>query len=144
MFVNLLLKNKNVCKFLNCYDIIIPVPVHRKRRSERGYNQTELIAKELANNLRITYSSSSLIKDKNIKPLSSMGAKERKNQIKNVFKVKNIESIKGKKVVLFDDIYTTGSTYIECKRVLIETGAKEVGILTLARDAYKSTKERKK
>ena len=79
------------------YDIIIPVPVHRKRRSERGYNQTELIAKELANNLKITYSSSSLIKDKNIKPLSSMGAKERKNQIKNVFKVKNIESIKGKK-----------------------------------------------
>ena len=54
MFVNLLLKNKNVCKFLNCYDIIIPVPVHRKRRSERGYNQTELIAEELASNVKST------------------------------------------------------------------------------------------
>lgn len=142
LFSEELLNNKKLCKFLNNYDIIIPVPVHRKRKNERGYNQTELVAREIVKNTNLTILKNVLIKEKNIKPLSSMNAKERKQNIKGTFKVIENSNIKNKKVLIFDDIYTTGSTTKEATRVLREAGVSKVGILTIARDTY--TKERNK
>ena len=127
MFANEIVKNEKICKFIKSYDIIIPVPVHWKRKLERGYNQTELI-----------------IKEKNIKPLSKMGAKDRKKNIKGVFSIKNNQRIFNKKVLLFDDIYTTGSTFKECEKILKEAGAKEVGMLSLARDTYTNKQKKGK
>lgn len=71
-----------------------------------------------------------------------MNAKERKQNIKGTFKVIENSNIKNKKVLIFDDIYTTGSTTKEATRVLREAGVSKVGILTIARDTY--TKERNK
>lgn len=156
-FSECLLKNKKVCKFLKSYDIILSVPLHKKRQRERGYNQSTLIAKELAkgiNNQIEIYSSKNmlhkkleiknnfnlklfdkvLIKNRNIKPQSEKGIKERINDVKGIYSIANNSCIYGKKILLFDDIYTTGSTTNECKKVLLEAGAKEVGILTIAKD----------
>ncbi len=160
-FSECLLKNKKVCKFLKSYDIILSVPLHKKRQRERGYNQSKLIAKELAkginnqieiysskkvmlhkkienekiiNNYSLKFLDKVLIKNKNIKPQSEKGIKERINDVKGIYSIVNNSCIYGKKVLLFDDIYTTGSTTNECKKVLLEAGAKEVGILTIAKD----------
>lgn len=147
MFVNEIIKNKKVCNFIKSYDIIIPVPVHWRRKLERGYNQTELITKELSRELKINYYKNILVKDKNIKPLSKMGAIDRKRNIKGAFKINNNNNNKillNKKVLLFDDIYTTGSTYRECRRIIKEAGAKEIGILSLARDTLKNKQKKGK
>ena len=75
-----------------------------------------------------------LKKSKNLKPQSLKGVNERINDIKGAYFVDNKEKILGKNVLLFDDIYTTGATANECKNVLLNAGASQVGILTLARD----------
>ena len=144
LFLNEIIKNKNICNFIKSYDIIIPVPVHWKRKLERGYNQTELIIKEISKLLKVDFSKNTLIKEKNIKPLSKMGAKDRKKNIKGVFSIKNNQRIFNKKVLLFDDIYTTGSTFKECEKILKEAGAKEVGMLSLARDTYTNKQKKGK
>ena len=144
MFANEIVKNEKICKFIKSYDIIIPVPVHWKRKLERGYNQTELIIKEISKLLKVDFSKNTLIKEKNIKPLSKMGAKDRKKNIKGVFSIKNNQRIFNKKVLLFDDIYTTGSTFKECEKILKEAGAKEVGMLSLARDTYTNKQKKGK
>ena len=142
LFSNCILNNKNTCKFINNYDLIIPVPLHRKRKNERGYNQSELIARKVVNQLQnkssnkpsIKLDTKSLRKIKNTKPQSTLKLPDRIKSVKGAYKVKNPEVIKGKKVLIFDDIYTMGNTYNECKKVLIEAGAEEVGIFTIARD----------
>ena len=133
-FAKIILKNKKVCGFLEKYDIIIPVPIHKKRRLKRGYNQTELIAKEICKNISLELKTGVLIKQKNIVAQSELNKNERKQNIKNAFEIKNINEIIDKKILLFDDIYTTGSTVNECSRILRKAGAKQVGVLTIAKD----------
>ena len=132
-FSKCMLKNKNLCNFLKSYDIIIPVPLHKKRKMERGYNQSALIAKDLAKNLKLKYYDI-LIKNTNTKPQSSKSLKERKESVVGIYEIKNKSLVKGKSVVIFDDIYTTGSTLEECKKVLLKCKAKKVGLLALAKD----------
>ena len=141
-FTECLLKNKKVCQFLKSYDIILSVPLHKKRLRQRGYDQSQLIAKELAkkfnynlhNKKELIYYNNILIKNKNTKPQSLKDMQSRIKDVIGIYEVKNIEKILGKNIVIFDDIYTTGSTLKECKKVLLEAGAKNVGILALAKD----------
>jgi predicted amidophosphoribosyltransferase len=160
------ISNKKVYNFLNQYDIITPVPLHSKRKLERGYNQAEQVLKLvfkdnninnnqafrqiLKNNIKlekysksetikgqIEYNNNILEKVKNIKPQSTKSGAERKQNTKNAFRIKNENAkkiIKQKNVLVFDDIYTTGSTFNECKRVLLENGAKSVGAFMIAKD----------
>lgn len=133
-FSEILIKNKKVCKILKSCDIIIPVPLHKIRLHERGYNQSELIINDVAKKINLQVEINVLKKIKNIKPQSEKGYKERMKDIKGVYIVENYERIIGKKVLVFDDVYTTGSTTNECKKVLLEAGAKKVVILTMTRD----------
>lgn len=133
-FATIILNNQKICKYIEKYDYIIAVPIHKKRLIERGYNQSELILKEISKRrLNITFENKVLVKTKNNVPQSTLNKDERELNVKNVYLVMNSEKIKEKKVLIFDDISTTGNTVNECARVLIENGAKEVGILTLAR-----------
>ena len=116
------------------YDIIIPVPIHKKRKHRRGYNQTELVAKEISHQLKIKMGKDVLIKNINTKAQSELSKKERNDNIKGAFKVQNLQKIIGKKILLIDDIYTTGSTANECRKILKLAGAKNIGILTIAKD----------
>lgn len=133
-FSKIILKNKKVCGILYFYDIIIPVPMSTKKKQKRGYNQTELIARNIAKDLNLSLSLNNLQKIKDTKTQSKLNEEERQNNIKNVFIANNKLELKNKRIVLFDDIYTTGATVNECSRVLIEAGAKEILVLVLAKD----------
>lgn len=133
-FSKIILKNKKVCGFLKKYDIIIPVPIHEKRKKDRGYNQTELIAKYISKQLNIYIEKNALLKQKNTISQSELRKKERENNVKNAFIIKDSKRIENKKILLFDDIYTTGNTVKECCKVLKKAGAKQIGVLTIAKD----------
>lgn len=101
----------------------------------RGYNQSELIAKDLVHEIKnIKLENNVIIKNKNIVAQSLLNKKQRENNIKHVYQIKSAEKIINKKVLLLDDIYTTGSTLNECSKVLKEAGCKEVGVITIAKD----------
>lgn len=133
-FVKLLLNNKKICGFLENYDIMIPVPMYPKKQIQRGYNQAELIAKKLAKELAIYYEKDVLYKHKQTKTQSSLDKKSRQSNVKDAYNCENKQKINGKKVILFDDIYTTGSTAKECSKILKQAGAKEIVVLTIAKD----------
>ena len=134
IFSEIIINNKKIYGNLKKYDIIIPVPIHKKRKRQRGYNQSELIAKEIAKKTKIKYEPKCLVKKINTKPQSLLNKNDRRRNIKNAYKINNKEKLQDKKIILFDDIYTTGSTVNECSRILIKNGAKEVLVLTLAKD----------
>ena len=134
-FCEFIVKNKKVCEFLKKYDIIISVPMYKKKKNQRGYNQSELIAKETAKKVEnIEYRNDILIKIRNTAKQSSLNKEQRKENLKNAYVVNNKEYILNKNILIFDDIYTTGSTANECAKMLKEAGAKDVGILTIAKD----------
>lgn len=133
---------KQLINFIKNFDIIIPVPISRKRMKERGYNQSELVIKYVIKKLKqenikvnINLEKQCLYKIKNIKAQSTMKtAKERQNNIKGAYVVKNKNKILGKNIIIFDDIFTTGSTANECAKALKYSGARKIGIITIAKD----------
>lgn len=133
-FCEFIVKNKKAFDFIKSYDIIIPVPMHNRKKALRGYNQSELIAKELAKTAKIKIFTDVLIKTKNNKVQSSLNKQDRKNNVKDVYKLVKKEKIYNKKVLIFDDIYTTGATIEACKKEILTANVKSVGILTLAKD----------
>jgi len=139
-FEKIILNNKKVCDFINSYDIIIPVPIHNKRKLERGYNQTDLIVKKLVKDLKnsnnLIYGDNFLIKIKNNNKQSALNKEQRSRNVLNTYavneKIRNI--LNNKKILIFDDIYTTGSTLKECARVINRENPTEIGVLTIAKD----------
>ncbi len=108
--------------------ILIPIPITKRSRSVRGYNQSVLICKILVRNREnVTIEDSVLVKTKNHLPQNKIkNRNERLNNVKNSFRVKNIERVKGKIIILVDDVVTTGATLKEAKKVLVEAGTKKV------------------
>ena len=132
--VNFLLKNEKIFEILKSYDTIIPVPISKKRKKERGYNQSELIAKEIANNIHIKYNKYCLFKIKNIIEQSKLNKEQRQKNIQGVYRLEKLEMLKDKKILLIDDIYTTGSTVNECCKMLRQAHPEKIGVLTVAKD----------
>lgn len=133
-FTDLILKNENIFENIKNYDTIIPVPISKKRYKERGYNQSFLIAKEFANQSNLQILNNCLIKTKNIIEQSKLNKEEREKNIQGVYKLQNKKLIKNKKILLIDDIYTTGSTVNECSKILKQANPKSIGVLTIAKD----------
>lgn len=113
-------------------DAIVPVPLHPKRKKERGFNQAQIIAKELARVKGIELRDGLLVKIKNVPPQTSLRIEERVENVSGAFCVVKGEKIKERVVLLVDDVYTTGSTIRECSSVLRNAGVKEVRALTVA------------
>ncbi len=109
-------------------DLIVPVPLHKERKRSRGYNQAEILAKELGRYLGIPVSTKLLVRVKNTKPQKLLSAAERKNNLKKAFKtVENIVQLKHiRHILVVDDIYTTGSTLNSAALALMEAGVTEV------------------
>ena len=130
------LKNKKICEILKTYDIIIPVPIHNKRRKERGYTQSALIAKEFCKNINELEYEDILIKKKNTIAQSTLNKEERLKNAIDMYKIKENKQdiIYNKNVLIFDDIYTTGATANECAKAIREANPSKVGILTIAKD----------
>lgn len=112
-------------------DLLIPVPLHRSRLIKRRYNQSALLAKYLSKITQIPTDYASLIRQENTIPQAQLSQKQRKQNLKHAFSVKNPQKIKGKSVVLIDDVSTTGSTLSECARALKKAGVKDIYALTL-------------
>ncbi len=132
--VNFLLKNKKFFQILKSYDTIIPVPISAKRRKQRGYNQSALIAKEIAKKVQIEYKDQVLIKTQNIIEQSKLNKEERQKNVQGAYKLYQPEKINNKKILLVDDIYTTGSTVNECSKILNQAKPEKIGIFTIAKD----------
>ena len=114
-------------------DVLVPVPLHIRRLRERGFNQALLLVKELSRRTGIPYQERALAKIKETPVQISLKKRERAKNLKGAFQVKDEGAIKGKRVVLVDDVYTTGATVNECARALLKAGAKQVAVLTVAR-----------
>lgn len=135
MFSEFFVKNEKMCGFFEKYDIIIPVPMTNKKIKERGYNQTEIIAKIISQNItNITMQKNVLIKYKNNKVQSQLNKEQRQQ---NVYELINEEIIKNKNILILDDIYTTGATCNECVKTLRNAQPKKIGIITIAKDCEK-------
>lgn len=106
-------------------DVMIPVPLHIKRQRKRGYNQATVLAKALEKYLKLPVDDKFLIRVKNTVPQKELETKERKNNIEKAFQTSS-NVIKYRKVILVDDIYTTGATINECAKVLKKAGVQEV------------------
>ena len=113
--------------------LVIPVPLHRKRLRQRGFNQSLLMAGAVGKRHGIPLDARSLRRPVASEPQVTLGRKERERNVRGVFAVADREHIRGKGILLVDDVYTTGSTLKECARVLLRAGAREVYVLTLAR-----------
>ncbi|MBO6132833.1 MAG: ComF family protein [Lachnospiraceae bacterium] len=112
-------------------DAIIPVPLHESRLKERGYNQSELISERLGKLLDIPVQSHLVSRIKNTKPQKKLNSIERRKNLKKAFKYeRNVVQLKS--VIVFDDIYTTGSTIDSLSLVLKEAGVKNVFFITLS------------
>ena len=133
-FVNFVLKNEKIFEKLQSYDTIIPVPISKKRMKERGYNQSLLIAKKLSREVKIPLQVNCLLKTKNIIEQSKLNKEQRKQNIQNVYELKNREILNNKRILLIDDIYTTGSTVNECAKILQQARPEKIDVLVLAKD----------
>ena len=129
-----MLKNEKIFENIKKYDKIIPVPVSKKRNKERGYNQSLLIAGEIANKTNLELVNNCLIKTKNIIEQSKLNKEDRQQNIQGVYSLQNKSLITNKKILLIDDIYTTGSTVNECSKILQQANPKKIGVLVLAKD----------
>lgn len=114
-------------------DTILSVPLHKDREATRGYNQSELLAKGLSRFLKIKYNGGILKRLKTTNHLASCNKKERGNIIHDAFAIDNSEKIKGKTVIIVDDVFTTGATINECCKVLKKNGAKKIIAITVAK-----------
>lgn len=112
-------------------DALIPVPVHPRRRRVRGFNQAELLAKRLGERLEIPVRTDLLARVKNTRPQKELGSLGRLNNLLSAFAVKRWDE-ELKRVVLVDDIYTTGSTAEACTRALLAAGAQKVFVVSAA------------
>ncbi len=113
-------------------DIIVPVPLHGRRLRARGFNQSLLLARQVAKRLALRVDYLNLIRVRPTCPQTGLKTKEREGNVKGAFDVKKEVVFRGKRVLLVDDVFTTGSTIKECARVLKKAGA-EVLVATLAR-----------
>ena len=133
-FIKIILKNKKICGFLKNYDIIIPVPISKKRNRQRGYNQSYLIAREIAKQINLKHEKNCFVKQKDTIEQSKLDKNQRKINVQNAYKIIDKEKIINKKIILLDDIYTTGNTVNECAKMLEQAGARMIGVLTIAKD----------
>ncbi|HEX6188225.1 MAG TPA: ComF family protein [Pyrinomonadaceae bacterium] len=115
-------------------DLIVPVPLHAAREGERGFNQAGVLARELARVTKLPIDEYSLVRRVHTeRHRAGMDARSRRDSVEGAFEVRRPEPIAGRRVLLIDDVFTTGATVCECAVVLKSAGAADVYVLTIAR-----------
>jgi ComF family protein len=117
----------------NPIDLIIPVPLHPKRLRWRGFNQSLLLARQVSRMYEVPVDPFLLYRSRETPPQTQLTEEERRKNVRGAFAMDAAKPLKGKSVLLVDDVYTSGATVNECSRVLVRGGAKTVHVLTLAR-----------
>ena len=129
---HLLLVETDKNNFLNDF-VLVPLPLHNKRKKWRGFDQALELSKEIGNYFDMPVLDNVLIRQKETPPQAELGKEDRAENIKNAFSCQNQNLIKNKKIFLVDDVYTTGATMKEATKTLKQNGAKEVWGLVIAR-----------
>lgn len=114
-------------------DFIVPVPLHRRRLRERGFNQAQLLGRVLAKQWRIPLSVDNLRRIRWTEPQTGLAADDRRRNVRGAFRVADPSRFRERRLLLVDDVYTTGGTVTECARALKAAGAGEVLAVTVAR-----------
>ena len=114
------------------FDLIIPVPLHHLKKSERGYNQSYYISKGVNRKLNLVLDERSVKRIKYTETQTSMNIREREKNISGAFKVKRINNISGKNILIIDDVITSGNTVSELGRILKKNGAAIIYAASLA------------
>ncbi len=113
-------------------DLIVPVPLHKQKKFKRGYNQSSMIVKGIARITNKNFDEKVIKRIKNTETQTHLHLHERIENVKNAFKITKSEKIKDKKILIVDDVCTTGSTVNEIAKTLLIAGAKKVNLATLA------------
>lgn len=114
-------------------DLLLPVPLHSGRLRARGFNQALVIARECLPQWRNRIAPDLLLRHRPAMPQALLSGKKRRGNLGNAFSLAQPNSVAGAKILLVDDVYTTGSTVNECSRVLSKAGAERIEVLTVAR-----------
>ena len=120
-------------------DVVVPVPLHRQKRKERGFNQVELFARPLARRLRVPYRPVLLMRSRPRPEKHLLTQEERWEAVRGAFVMRQGGRVDNSRVLLLDDVMTTGATLDACARALREAGARSVLGLTIARAARTAT-----
>lgn len=113
-------------------DLVVPIPLHWRRRWQRGYNQSEALARPIAKGLQAPFCSNWLRRKKHTAKQTSVKPEERREQLRGAFVAQTREAMRGKTILLVDDVLTTGSTASESGRALLAAGATRVVVAVLA------------
>jgi ComF family protein len=113
-------------------DLIVPVPISWSSLQQRGFNQTELLARQISKKLGIPVDQKAISRVRDTPSQTGLSKEERQKNLLSAFQVKHKQNVKGKNILLVDDVYTTGSTSRECTKVLLEAGAACVCVITWA------------
>jgi ComF family protein len=124
-----LLHQKAICEI----DLAVPVPLHWKKKQERGFNQSELMAKIISKRLSIPISTNNLFRAKNTLSQTQLSRTQRQKNVKGAFKVKNPEIFYQKNILLVGDVLTTRMTASECAKSLVNVETNKVFFIALAR-----------
>lgn len=117
-------------------DLLVPVPLHVRRLRQRGFNQAVLLGELLSREWQIPLGRRALQRVRWTEPQVNLAAKERLANVRGAFAVADPAQIRGARILLVDDVLTTGSTLAECSKVLLRAGAAEVCAVTIARVAW--------
>lgn len=113
-------------------DLVVPVPASQGSLKQRGFSQTELLARQLAKKLKLKVGANLLVRVKDTPAQRELTREEREKNLQSAFDIKDRKKVQGKSILLVDDVYTTGSTIRECTRILLEAGAARVSVITWA------------
>jgi ComF family protein len=126
-----LMKRSTLPLRIDQYDKLVPVPLHKNRLRQRGYNQSLLLAREISKRYRVPMGERILTRIRDSIPQVQLVGAKRERNVKGVFAREG--DVVGMKILLVDDVFTTGATVNECARVLLKGGAKRIDVFTVAR-----------
>ena len=115
------------------YDFILPIPIHKKRLQERGFNQATLLANIIAKTAGVQVVTDALVRKRNTSPQSRLDREARQTNMIGAFEIRKDEVVNGKRILVLDDVFTTGATVREAVKTLWTADPTEVDVLTLAR-----------
>lgn len=118
---------------LDAIDLIVPVPLHHERLCRREFNQALLLADQIGRHLNIVTSYTNLVRTTSTPPQTSLSRKSRLKNLRHAFAVRHPAQFMNKRILLIDDVFTTGTTVNECAKALRRSGSADVFVLTLAR-----------
>jgi len=118
--------------FFEGIDLIVPVPLAKKRQRQRGYNQSHCLADGVSQITGLPVSNQVVRRTRFVKSQTQMGRQERQENVADVFEVRDLDMIRGRHVLLVDDVVTTGATMTACARELLKAGDVTLSLLSLA------------